>query len=98
MFRAFLIAGALADSLLALFLLLVSGWVMDSWHDPQGAWVGIVVTAAWLSAFALAAGAAPLGFRLARRGAQPGRVALVVWSPVVVLVGITTIGFMIAPL
>ena len=44
MFRAFLIAGAFVDVLLALFLLLVFGWVMDSWHDPKGTWVGIVVT------------------------------------------------------
>ena len=40
MFRAFLILGAAFDILLALFLVLVFGYVMDSWHDPNGAWVG----------------------------------------------------------
>jgi hypothetical protein len=97
MFRAFLMVGAFVDVLLALFLLLVFGWVMDSWHDPKGAWVGTVVTTVWLSAFVLSAGAAPLGYRLARRQSPPSRVALVVWLPVVVLVGTTIIGFMIAP-
>src|SRR5580765_2568891 len=97
MFRAFLIVGAFVDALLALFLLLVFGWVMDSWHDPKGAWVGIVVTAVWLSAFVLSAGAPPLGYHLARRQSRPARVALVVWLPIVVLVGTTIIGFIIAP-
>ena len=97
MFRAFLILGALVDVLLALFLLLVFGYVMDSWHDPKGAWVGIVVTTSWLGAFVLSAGAAPLGFRLTRRQSPPSRVALIVWLPVVVLVGITIVGFAIAP-
>ena len=78
-------------------MLLVFGWVMDSWHDPKGAWVGIVVTTVWLSAFVLSAGAPPLGYRLARRQSRPARVALVVWLPIVVLVGTTIIGFMIAP-
>lgn len=96
-FRAFLVLGALIDALLALFLLLVFGWVLDSWHDPNGAWVGIVVTTVWLSAFVLAAGAAPLAYRLTRRQSPPTRVALVVWLPVVVLVGTTIIGFMISP-
>jgi hypothetical protein len=97
MFRAFLILGVVIDVLLALLLLLVFGYVMDSWHDPKGAWVGIVVTSVWAVSFALAAGAAPLGYRLARQQSAPGRVALVVWSPVVVLVGVTLIGFIISP-
>jgi hypothetical protein len=97
MFRAFLILGAFVDVLLALFLLLVFGWVMDSWHDPKGAWVGIVVTTVWVGAFVLSAGAAPLGYRLTRRRSRPARVALVVWLPIVVLVGTTLIGFMISP-
>ena len=88
----FVVLGAFIDALLALFLLLVFGWVLDSWHDPNGAWVGIVVTTVWLSAFRAAAGAAPLAYRLTRRQSQPTRVALVVWSPVVVLVGTTIIG------
>jgi hypothetical protein len=97
MFRAFLIFGAFVDALLALLLLLVFGWVMDSWHDPNGAWVGAVVTATWLTAFMLSAAAPPLGYRLTRRRSPPGRVALVVWLPVVVLVGVTLIGFIISP-
>jgi hypothetical protein len=82
MFRAFLIVGAIIDLLLALFLLLVFGWVIDSWHDPNGTWVGVVVTAVWLIAFFLAAGAVPLGYYLAGRQSSPSRVALVVWLPV----------------
>lgn len=95
MFRAFLIFGALVDVLLALLLLLAGGWVVDSWHDPKGAWVGIVVTTLWLVAFVLSAGAVPLGYVLTRRGSRPGRVALAVWLPVLLLVGITAIGFLI---
>lgn len=56
MVRAFLILGAALDVLLALFLLVVSGWVVDSWRDPNGAWVGVVVTTIWLIAFLLSAG------------------------------------------
>ena len=97
MFRAFLILGTCVDVLIALFLLLVFGYVIDSWHDPNGAWVGIVVTTVWLGSFVLAAGAAPLGYRLERRQSTPARVALVVWLPTVILVGTTIIGFMIAP-
>jgi hypothetical protein len=89
--------GAFVDVLLALFLLLVSGYVMDSWHDSKGAWVGIVVTSVWVAAFAIAAGAAPLGYRLASRQSAPGRVALIVWFPVLVLVGLTLVGFIISP-
>jgi hypothetical protein len=69
MFRAFLIAGAFVDLLLALLLLIVFGYVMDSWHDPNGEWVGVVVTATWLAAFVLSAGAAPLGYRSTRQHA-----------------------------
>ncbi len=83
--------------LVALLLLLVFGYVMDSWHDPNGAWVGVVVTATWLAAFVLSGGAAPLGYRLTRRHSPRARVALVIWLPVVVLVGITLIGLMISP-
>jgi hypothetical protein len=97
MFRAFLILGGFVDVVLALFLLLVFGYVIDSWQDPKGAWVGIAVTSLWVLAFALAAGAAPLGYRLARRQSAPGRVAFVVWLPIVVLVGLTLVGFIVAP-
>jgi hypothetical protein len=33
MFRTLVILGAAIDFVIALFLLLVSGWVIDSWHD-----------------------------------------------------------------
>jgi len=97
MFRALLIVGAAVDILLALFLLLVFGWIMDSWHDPNGAWVGVVVTAAWLTAFALSAGAPLVGYRLNRRGAAPGRIALAIWLPAIVIVGVTIVGFLVFP-
>jgi hypothetical protein len=70
---------------------------MDSWHDPNGAWVGVVVTMLWLLAFISTAGAAALGLRLRHRRAPPGRVALVVWLPAALLIGICVIGFTIAP-
>ena len=95
--RALIILGAAIDILLALFLLLVFGWIVDSWHDPKGAWVGVSVTAAWLISFAAVAGAPLLAWRQKRRSASLGRVALLVWAPSIVLVGITIIGFMIAP-
>jgi hypothetical protein len=96
-FRAVLILGAALDILLALFLLLVFGWVIDSWHDPNGAWVGVVVTTLWLIAFVLCAGAPLLGYVLSRRQAAPGRIALAIWLPALVLIGVTTVGFMISP-
>ena len=34
--RALIILGAAIDILLALFLLVVSGWIIDSWHDMSG--------------------------------------------------------------
>ena len=97
MFRAFLIFGAVLDILLALFLLLVFGWIMDSWHDPNGAWVGIVVTSVWLLAFALSAGAPLAAYWLHRRRATPARVALVTWLPALLIVGVTLVGFIISP-
>jgi hypothetical protein len=95
--RAFIRLGAAIDLLLALFLLLVSGWIIDSWHDPNGLWVGVSVTTMWLIAFAGLPGAPLLAWRQKRKGASLERVALTVWAPSVVLVGITIIGFMIAP-
>jgi hypothetical protein len=97
MFRAFLILGAAFDILLALFLVLVFGYVMDSWHDPKGAWVGIAVTGAWLMAFVPSAGAPLLGYVLNRRRSPHARVALIVWLPVLMIVGVSTIGLLISP-
>jgi hypothetical protein len=94
---ALLILGVIVDVLMALFLVLVFGWIIDSWHDPNGAWVGIAATSFWLFAFVLSAGAPILGYVLKRRGSPAGRIALAVWVPAFVLIGICVIGFAIAP-
>ena len=96
MFRAFLIVGAVFDILLALFLLLVFGYVLDSWHDPNGAWVGFAVTACWLLAFVPSAVAPLAGYVLNRRRSTPGRIALVVWLPAIVIVTVSMVGFVAA--
>lgn len=90
--------GMLTDILFALFLILVCGWIIDSWHDPNGVWVGISVTAMWLAAFVLSAGAPVLGRVLKRRGATSTRIALAVWAPVLILVTLCVVGFLIFPL
>jgi hypothetical protein len=90
------IVGALFDTLIALLLMIVAGWVMDSWHD-RDPWAGPVVTTFWAIAFVLSAGAPIVGYRMARRGARPGRVALAVWLPALCLVAICAVGFIIFP-
>jgi hypothetical protein len=97
MFRAFLVAGAAFDLLIALFLVIVFGWILDSWHDPRDPWAGPIVTTFWLLAFVLSAGAPVLAYRLSRRQAPPGRVALAVWLPAVVLVAICGVGLILSP-
>ena len=94
---ALLILGVVVDVLMALFLLVVSGWIIDSWHDPNGAWVGIAATSFWLVAFVLSAGAPILGYVLKRRGSSAGRVAFTVWFPACLLIGICIVGFKISP-
>jgi hypothetical protein len=97
MYRAFVIVGAALDIVLALFLLLMFGFIIDSWDDPKGAWVGLVVTALWLVAF-VTCGAAPiLGYRLSRQSSAPARVALVVWLPTVAIVAVTVFGLILSP-
>src|SRR4029453_12864787 len=96
MFRAFLILGAVFDILLALFLLLVFGYVLDSWHDPKGAWVGFAITICWLMAFVPSAAAPLLGYFLSRRRSAPARIALVVWLPAIVIVAVSMVGFVAA--
>ena len=96
MFRAFLITGAAFDLLIALFLLLVAGWVIDSWHDPQP-WTGPIVTTFWAIAFALSAASPLVAYRFSRRNAAPRFVAMAVWLPALLLVGICVIGFVIFP-
>jgi hypothetical protein len=75
MFRALLIAGAAFDLLIALFLLVVAGWVIDSWHDPVP-WTGPIVTAFWSIGFVLSAGAPLVAYRFSRRNAAPRLVAM----------------------
>jgi hypothetical protein len=97
MYRTFLVIGAAFDLLIALFLLIVSGWIVDSWHDPRDPWAGPIVTTLWGIAFALSAGAPILAYRFSRKQASPGRVALTVWLPAVVLIAICGVGLMIFP-
>jgi hypothetical protein len=97
MFRAFLLIGAALDLLIAMFLLIVSGWIVDSWHDPRDPWAGPIVTTLWSIAFVLAAGAPILAYRLSRQNAAPGRVALAVWLPALLLIAICGIGFIVFP-
>ena len=86
--------GMVIDILMAAFLLLVFGWILDSWKDPVP-WTGPIVTTCWTIAFVMSAGAPLVARWLQRRQARYGRVALVAWMPVIVLVGLTIIGFMV---
>ena len=95
-FRAFLIIGAAFDLLIALLLVIVFGWILDSWHD-RDPWAGPIVTTLWFIALVLSAGAPILAYRFSRRGGAPGKVALAVWLPAVLLTAVCVIGFIIAP-
>jgi hypothetical protein len=97
MFRAFVAIGAAADLLIALFLFIAFGWVIDSWHDPREPWAGPIVTTLWSIAFVSSAGAPILAYWLKRRHAAPGRIALIVWLPAIVLVAICTVGLILSP-
>jgi len=94
--RALLLTGAAVDLLIAGFLVLVFGFIIDSWHDPKP-WVGPVATTLWASAFVLAAGAPLVAYWLSRRHASSGRVALAVWFPALLLIAICVAGFIIFP-
>jgi hypothetical protein len=82
---------------MAILLVVVLGFVLDSWHDPNGRWVGVVVTSMWALAFAGCAAAPGLAFWLRRHNARPSRVLLAVWAPALALTAICVVGFMIAP-
>lgn len=97
MYRAFLVVGAAVDLLIAVFLVIVFGWILDSWHDPRDPWAGPIVTTLWSIAFVLSAGAPILAYWLSRRRAAPGRVALAVWLPAVLLVAICVVGLILSP-
>src|SRR5262245_28545065 len=98
MFRAFVVLGMAFDILIALFLLVVSGWIIDAWYDPRERWAGPVTTTLWLIAFVMSAGAPILAYRLRRRQAAPGKIVMAAWLPAIVLVGITMLGFLIFPI
>jgi hypothetical protein len=97
MTRAFLAIGATVDLIIALFLLIAFGWIIDSWHDPRDPWAGPIVTSLWLLALVLSAGAPVLAYWLSRRKAAPGRVALAMWMPAVLLVAICVVGMIFSP-
>ena len=97
MTRAFIVLGVVLDVLIALFLVLVFGWIVDSWHDPKGVWVGLVVTSTWLLAFGLSVTAPVVGLGLRRRRASPARTILVVWLPTLLIIGVTIVGFAVSP-
>jgi hypothetical protein len=96
MYRTFLVIGAAFDLLIALFLVIVFGWVLDSWND-RDPWAGPIVTTLWGLALVISAGAPILGYRFSRRHASPGRVALAVWLPAVLLVAICGVGLIVFP-
>ena len=98
MFRAVVTLGAGLDLLIALFLFIAFGWVLDSWHDPREPWAGPIVTTLWSIAFVSSVGAPILGYWLKRRNAEPGRIALIVWLPAIVLIAICTVGLIVSPL
>jgi hypothetical protein len=97
MFRAVVTIGAGLDLLIALFLFIAFGRVLDSWHDPREPWAGPIVTTLWSIAFVSSAGAPILGYWLKRRNAEPGRIALIVWLPAIVLIAICTVGLIVSP-
>jgi len=95
--RAFIVLGVVVDILIALFLVLVFGWIMDSWHDPKGVWVGLTVTSVWLLAFGVSVTAPLVGLRLSRRRASPAYPALIVWLPTLLFGALTIVGFALSP-
>ena len=97
MFRAFVALGVAIDLLIALFLVIVFGWVLDSWHDPREPWAGPIVTTFWSIAFVLAAGAPILAYWLKRRNAAAARIGAAVWLPAIVLAAICAIGLVLSP-
>jgi hypothetical protein len=97
MASALFVTGVAIDVLIAAFLLLVFGWILDSWHDPKGLWVGIAATTLWLAAFVLSAGAPLLAYRMKRRTMPQARITLTVWLPALLLMAICVLGFILSP-
>ncbi len=94
MYRAFVAIGVIIDLLMVGLLIIVSGWIIDSWHD-RDPWAGPVVTTCWAAALILSAGGPILAYVLRGRAAPPERIVLAVWGPPLVLVGLSVIGFVV---
>jgi hypothetical protein len=92
--RVIVLIGVALDLLIVLLLIVVFGWILDSWHD-RDPWAGPVVTTLWTLSLLLAAGAPVVAYRFSRRTGTAAAIAMVVWTPVLVLVGLTLIGFMV---
>jgi len=94
MYRALVAIGVIIDLLIVGLLIIVSGWIIDSWHD-RDPWAGPVVTTFWAAALIVSAGGPILAYVLRRRAAPRGRILLAVWGPPLVLVGLSVIGFVV---
>lgn len=94
MYRAFVAIGVIIDLLMSGLLIIVFGWIIDSWHD-RDPWAGPVVTTLWAAALIMSAGGPILAYVLRRRAARPERIVLAVWGPTLMLVGLCVIGFVV---
>src|SRR5262245_66065274 len=92
MYRAFVAIGVIIDLLMVGLLIIVFGWIADSWHD-RNPWAGPVVTTFWAGALIVSAGGPILAYVLRRRAAPPERIALAVGGPPLALVGLGVIGY-----
>ena len=97
MFRAGIILGVAVDVIFVLFLLLVSGWVIDSWQDKRVPYTGPIVTSAWLVATLFVAGAPVLAYGLHRRSGKPSHIMVTVWLPAMALITLCVVGLVISP-
>jgi hypothetical protein len=97
MFRVGIILGVAVDLILAVSLLIVVGWVIDSWQDKRVPYVGLIVTGGWLLAFLFAAGSPLLAYGLRRRNANPGHIMVTLWLPALLLISLCVVGLIISP-
>ena len=78
--RVIILIGVALDLLIVLLLIVVFGWILDSWHD-RDPWTGPVVTTLWTLSLMLAAGAPIVAYRFSRRTGTPATITLVAWTP-----------------
>ena len=97
MFRAGVILGVVVDVIMVLFLLLGSGWVIDSWQDKRVPYAGPIVTSAWLVALLFVAGAPILAYGLHRRSGKPSHIMVTLWLPAMALITLCVVGLVISP-